>query len=176
MAVRLEVKMTITVMIVAGAFFGGFTVGALFRQPEINRLKKQVRQLQNNQGELYSTIKEQQRQVDVLKYEYNALQFYQFAKKQDNRKIYKEELLKVYMYKEYVDILYEQLASDKELDKDRNTYFSIMNDFFEDNKKVSEAQMKEAQQYILAKYNKEIMHCKYYDIDESINRIKTLSA
>ena len=60
---------------------GFVMVGGAIRQPEINRLKKQVRDLQNGNSKLMRDMKKQQEDVETLLIGYSQMKFYQVLNK-----------------------------------------------------------------------------------------------
>ncbi|NFV79011.1 hypothetical protein [Magnetospirillum aberrantis] len=83
---------------------GGAVVGALSRQPEINRLKEQVHVLQTQVSRLQTTIQEQQRQIEELKIRVNTLKAWNFVEKRRALGITRGYLIMQYGFKEYVEL------------------------------------------------------------------------
>ena len=81
---------------------GGAIGGALARQPEINRLKAQVKKLQEEIERLQSVIKEQDRQIRELKIRYNALKAYSFSERAKQKANLKGAIMFQYCFKEYM--------------------------------------------------------------------------
>lgn len=168
--------MTITVlMCIGGAFFTGFTSGVLVRQPEINRLRKQVKQLQKTNSKLNKMIEEQYRQVEKLRYQNKTLYFYQLIEKHKNKAMYRGELLKLYAIKEYLDLLYIQLVSEKDMDENEIKFFEAFDVFIENQRKISDKDMEYVKKYIISKYWLKLLFCKRYNVENNIERIKNIA-
>lgn len=83
---------------------GGLVGGALLRQPEINRLKKQVMLLQNEIARLQVIIEEQQRQITELKLRYDTIIFLRIFEKQRVAADIKGQILYLCSFKEYLSL------------------------------------------------------------------------
>ena len=75
----------LTALIAAIVGAGGFILGALSRQPEINDLHKQVKQLQKKVEDLNRVVDEQNNEIAELTARYQALKFYQIFQKSELR-------------------------------------------------------------------------------------------
>jgi len=117
------------VPIVVGA--GSFIAGALSRQPEINRLKKQVKVLQEQIEKLQFVIQEQQRQIEEYKLRYKALKGYHWIEKRKCMGVTKGFLVLQYAFKEYIELSIAQ-ASGKNINENElrfyNAYNALMSD------------------------------------------------
>lgn len=81
---------------------GGLVGGVLLRQPEIDRLKAQVKLLQSEIIRLKSIIEEQQRQIKELKLRYDTINFLRVFEKQRLAANLKSQILYLYSFKEYL--------------------------------------------------------------------------
>jgi hypothetical protein len=81
----------------------GLVIGALSRQPEINRLKEQVRVLQREVTALRRIMQEQQRQIEELKIRYNSLKAWNFAERRRTRGMTRGSLILHYGLRDYVE-------------------------------------------------------------------------
>lgn len=105
---------------------GGLVAGALSRQPEINRLKEQVKILQSEIIRLQGVIKEQQRQIEELKIRFNTLKASNFIEKKRILGITKGFLYLQYAFREYVELTIVQ-ARGKELRGDELRFYITFN-------------------------------------------------
>ena len=68
---------TATILLVGGLSGScGITIGCLMRQPEINKLRKMVKQLNKKNSELRKLLDEQMQMIEVLQDEIRAYKFY----------------------------------------------------------------------------------------------------
>lgn len=152
------------------AFIAGNISGALLRQPEINKLRMQVKDLQKSNSKLLKLIAEQQRQIEILDYDFKMMQFHQFSEKRKNRALRREEMVFLYAYYEYLNILYAKITEESEIDENANKFFILFESFFENHSKESEKEM--IKKYILSKYGKKIMRGEKPQIEQCIEKCK----
>jgi len=105
---------------------GGLAIGALSRQPEINRLKEQVRVLQREIETLRKAMQEQQRQIDELKIRYSTLKAWNFAERQRTRGMTRGSLILHYGLRDYVELTVAQ-SRGKALEGDDLRFFNAFN-------------------------------------------------
>ena len=70
-----------TALLIGFSGSGGVVIGCLVRQPEINRLRKMVKQLNDKNSSLRKIIEEQMQLVDQLQDQIRTYQFYNWLKK-----------------------------------------------------------------------------------------------
>jgi predicted RNase H-like nuclease (RuvC/YqgF family) len=101
-------------LLVAGLMTaGGLVGGALLRQPEIERLKAQVKLLQNEIKRLQSIIEEQQRQIVELRLRYDTINFLRFFEKQRIAADIKGNILYLCSFKEYIALSMRRSKGEK---------------------------------------------------------------
>ena len=141
---------------------GGFLGGALSRQPEINKLKKQVKTLQAEIVKLQLVIKEQDRQINELKIRYNTLKAYQFTEKAKQKSKVKGALMFQYCFKEYVELLVAQTKSTGyTMKEEEGIFFNIFEKLMNNEEIDVEAKM----------YLREYIHYKYSDRINSLQEV-----
>ncbi|MDI9519797.1 MAG: hypothetical protein QM308_01365 [Bacillota bacterium] len=149
---------------------GGAVVGALSRQPEINRLKRLVKQLQAEIQKLQALIDEQNNQINELFVRYKALKVYQIFSKISERKNIQKALVFQYGAKNYLDLLLKQVRNES-VDKTDLTFFrafeKVMN-----GETISKEDQKTIQVYILTKHKKEIFKLQKCDVTQTIHEIE----
>jgi hypothetical protein len=107
----------------AGAAAGSI-IGALSRQPEINRLKKQVSLLQAEISRIQGLIVEQSRQISELKIRYNVIKGYNFLLRSKFEGSIKGHIINQYAFREYVAISKTKLNG-VELDEKSKSFFGL---------------------------------------------------
>lgn len=140
------------IIINAGFALGGFIVGALSRQPEINELKKQVRSLQQEVDRLHGVIEVQNGQIRELKIRYEALKGWQFVQKSQQRGYIRGSLMYQYALKEYLEMLidadqFNRVVMNKSEVKFYNAFGKILNQG-----EISDKDREIVIEYISAKY------------------------
>lgn len=103
---------------IALGFGAGAFIGAIARQPEINRLRNQVKLLQQEINSLQELLQEQQRQIEELKLRFETLSAYHFVEKRKVRGITRGYLIFQYGFHEYVGLLLRQSKSVKIVNDD----------------------------------------------------------
>ena len=146
---------------------GSFIGGCLARQPEINRLHRQVKNLQNANGKLRRMLDEQMMVVEVLEDEIRAYKFFEFVKKRHVKKELKKNLVFQYAMTEYVSILIQRdrdraNRANVVVDVEKDKFFSIMEKYM-DKQKVEKEDGEFVDQYIINKHGKAISKCQKWD-------------
>lgn len=153
---------------------GGFIGGALSRQPEINKLKEQVRTLQNEVNRLNRLIDEQNRQINVLKTKYHALKGVNLIEEAKSKNQLKGAITYSYCLKEYLDLNYRITAQEYLPSENENAFLQIFKLILDgampagDEGKLHKYFLRE---YIREKYSSQIDSLIECDISYSLKRI-----
>ncbi|WP_316569271.1 hypothetical protein [Neobacillus sp. YIM B06451] len=140
--------------IIAGV--GGVILGALSRQPEVNRLKNQVKTLQAEIQRLQRVIKEQDRQIKELKVRYSTLKAYHFIEKSKHKSKIKGAIMFQYCFKEYMDLLIMQARSSKNQLTEEELYFFNIFERMTNNTEITIEEKMFLRGYIRDKYSFQI--------------------
>ncbi|MFD1886731.1 hypothetical protein [Paenibacillus wenxiniae] len=159
--------MALPILVPIIAALGGVVAGALSRQPEVNRLKQQVRKLQSEIQRLQQLVQEQDRQIKNLKIRYNALKAYQFTEKMKQKSKLKGVLMFQYSFKEYMDLLVVQVKNDNYLLSEDEMYFFNSFERLMNTQEISIEERLLIRTYIRTKYAHEIDN----QIDPQMNDI-----
>lgn len=152
------------------AALGGLAIGALARQPEVSKLKKQVTILKKDLSErMYKVEEELNRQLDELNKRYLALRAWQFFEKRKTRIIYEKKADEVYFMKcccsEFIRLLGKSVAKKEKLLESEQTFLSSFTNVLEN--KSTEQEVDFIKRYILdLKFDKEFI----FDFQEQIER------
>lgn len=146
---------------------GGTIVGALSRQPEINRLKQQVKTLQQEVGRLHRLIDEQDRQIKSLKVQVNGMKGYQRVQALGRTK---GAVMQQYAFKEYIDLCCEQ-AKNRSITEKEGLFFNIYENMLNgvDVDLSSKVFLKE---YLLSRYSYQIENFIEIDSNDVISRLE----
>ena len=159
-----------TALLIGFSGSGGVVVGCLMRQPEINRLRKMVRQLNDKNSELRKLLDKQMQQIDVMEDELRAYKFFNVIQKREARIELRKNLLAQYACKEYIDIL---LKKDKnrgeKLDDNQERFFCIMDNYISSKEVVAEDK-KYMDHYIITKYKNNIRKCEKWDYRQIVKK------
>ena len=151
---------------------GGIILGCAIRQPEINKLKGQVRALQNDNSEIKKLMIQQQDALQKLIAEQAKLKLFQITKKRKMDEEIRGVIWNGYLYKEYVDLL------DKAIRYGGNNCFSEKEkQAFElatrkvEGRKLTQEESNALEDYILFKYKQEIYKKQDVGIVEYVKRV-----
>lgn len=153
---------------------GGTVLGILIRQPEINKLKKQVRALQKDNSRVKELMRRQQESYEEMLVEYSSIRFYHILVRRKIKQSIRGEIVVGYELKEYVDLLLRAINegginnfSDKEKE-----FFEISTQLIENrNLKISEESEKFMSDYIIKKYKTKILKREDANILEYVKQI-----
>lgn len=151
---------------------GGSIIGALSRQPEINNLKKQVRQLQGEVERLQKIIHTQDKQIRTLLVRYKSLKAYQFNEKSKARSYVRGALIFQYAYKEYLELLMKSIDNNYvDMNNEESIFFNIFDKIIE-GQDVSDNERQAIKEYILYRYKIQIDNLEECNTDYLIERLQ----
>ena len=156
------------------AFGGGAVSGALARQPEVNKLKEQVRTLQNEVNRLNSLIDEQNRQINVLKTKYHALKGVNLIEEAKSKNQLKGAITYSYCLKEYLDLHYQITMHEYMPTENENAFLQAFKLILDGNVPAGdEGKLHKyfLRQYIREKYASQIDSLIECNISNSLKRI-----
>ena len=102
----------------------GFITGALIRQPQINKLKEQVKLLQKDNRRLLALINGQQQEYQNLLVEHKALKALQFRKKAKSKERLEENLIMQYAIRAYLVLLLKSGRHGQKMEKVEIVFFN----------------------------------------------------
>lgn len=149
---------------------GGTILGALLRQPEINKLKKQVRKLQKEIERLQINQRAQDEQIKELIIKYKALKIFQFRKKKEGRENIRGLLLYQYGTYDYLDLLIGTVKGEKEMKREDILFYNMFDKVIE-GKSISEKEKAAIKEYVMNKHWFEISMMKTYDITDKFEEL-----
>ena len=92
---------------------GSFLLGFLIRQPQINKLKKQVELLQKDNSKLIGLIEARQAEYKELLVQHKALKALQHRKKAASKELLAENLVMQYAIREYLSLLLKRVKYER---------------------------------------------------------------
>ena len=153
---------------------GSFTAGALCRQPEIQRLKKQVKVLQQEIGRLERIIDEQKRQITELNIRYKQLKAYQFVERAKQAGRARGALIHQYAYKEWLELLCAQTKG-RQMPEDEteffNTYEAVLH-----GADVPKENLVKMKKFVEQRYSYEITHFVQVETPDILNTLEATNA
>ena len=147
---------------------GGAIIGALSRQPEINRLKEQVKTLQQEVERLHKLVEEQDRQIKSLKMQVNGLKGQQQIQALGKTK---GAVMQQYAFKEYIELCCEQVKKKAITEQEQlffNVYENMLNGIQVDIE--SKVFLKE---YLYRRYGFQIEQLATLDTSELLDRLES---
>lgn len=115
----------------AGA--GGVIAGVMIRQPEVNKLQKQVKVLQSDIFALKNVVEEQNGEIAQLMLQYKALSVFQISKRREMRQSIQDQLVCQYAARDYLTLMFECATSDRKMTKDEIVFFKTYGRIIADN-------------------------------------------
>jgi hypothetical protein len=162
----------VLIPILAG--LGGAVVGALSRQPEIDRLKEQVRKLQFEIQRLQRIIAEQDRQIRELKIRYNALKAYHFVERVRQKSQMRGVLMFQYAFKEYMDLLVVQARENGYVLSEDEVLFYNAFDRLVNNTEIELEEKLLIREYIRSKYAYEIDNLIEPETGDIVEKVESI--
>lgn len=153
---------------------GGGVLGALSRQPEINKLKEQVRRLQAEVNRLNSLISEQDRQIQGLRMKYDILSGKSIIEQAKAKGQLKGAIMYSYCLKEYLDINCKILATEYVPEQQENAFFECFSQVLRGMQVITEQEKIKryfVREYIKGKYGTEIDNLIECNLSISVKRI-----
>jgi len=146
---------------------GGLIIGALSRQPEINRLKQQVRVLLQEVERLHRLIDEQDRQIKSLKMHLNSLKGYHRIQALARTK---GAVMQQYAFKEYIDLCCEQ-AKNKGITDEEQLFYNIYENMLNGIDVAVDAKVF-LKEYIMKRYGGQVEQLIEVDSNAIISRLE----
>ena len=159
--------MAIPLLIPILSAVGGLFVGALSRQPEITRLKKQAKILQQETERLQKLIEEQDRQIRSLKMQVNGLKGQQLIQALGRTK---GAVMHQYAFKEYIDLCCE-LVKDKPTTEQEKLFFNIYENML-NGIEVNIEDKVFLKEYLLRRYGYQIQNMIVIDANDILDRLE----
>ncbi len=142
----------------------GVIGGALLRQPEINRLKKDIENLKKEYADLEKKLETQDNQIRELKIRYLTLKGWQFLQKFKERRYMRGCIIYEYALKEYIPILKKaERTENLNMDTKESLFYAAFDRIL--NKGVmKDKDRSSVMNYILEKYKKDINNYQELDL------------
>lgn len=148
-----------------------FLFGFLIRQPQINKLRKQVELLHKDNSRLLKLCKTLQNDYRELFIQHKSLKVYQLMKKNASMEKLKENLIMQYALNSYMELLRKRVKYEQELTKSEIVFFNAIENFI-DGKKLSTGDKIKIRDFILGRYSDEInslRECDYKAILQELD-------
>lgn len=164
------VKKVTPVLAVVVATAGGFVLGALSRQPEINDLKGQVKRLKKQQEHLIQVLNLQNEEIEDLLARYHMLKTYQVLQRSEMKTQLRESLIFQYATVDYLNLMLsciEANANPSEVEADFYCAFTkVLSD-----KDLSDEEMAAVKVYVISRHKSEIKSMVPCDTDTPLEAI-----
>jgi len=162
-----------SLLLIGSVLLGGAAIGALARQPEVNRLKAQVRELQEEIQRLQRIVQEQDRQIKELKIRYEALKVYQIMERMKQKSRVRGSLIFQYAFMEYLDLLVMRTHDEEELQEEQQLFFNIFDKII-NGKVLSVEEKMLIREYIIDKYHHQVTNLIEPDSKQVLERIDNI--
>ena len=152
------------------AFFG-FLIGLFARQPAINKLKKQVILLQQDNENLLNIIEANHQSFQELLVQHKALKAIQISKKTALKDQMVENLIMQYAVKEYLTLLLKCGKHGQKLEKDELVFFSAFEKVI-NGKTLSSSNKVNIKDYILSRHKANIKKLQECDCSHILKELQ----
>ena len=150
-----------------------FLIGFFVRQPKINKLKKQLKTLQNEIEKLENLRKDQNEEFKRLLLKYKALKIYQIKEKANSKEKITSVLIMQYGLEDYLKLLFKRAEKNK-LDKDDIKFLKAYDNVIE-GKALSDTDKVVISSYIKSKHSADIEQMKESNSDAEIIKLREYS-
>lgn len=137
------------------ATFAGFFACFLIMQPKVNKLKKQVAVLQENNAQLLARCNHLQEEFRELLVQHKALKALQFKKKADSKGRLQENLMMQYAIRDYLELLLKRVKTQQKFDNGEKTFYKAFEGVIE-GAPLSGTDKAHVKEYVLAHHKGEI--------------------
>ena len=149
----------------------GFIAGALIRQPQINKLKEQVKLLQKDNRRLLALVNGQQQEYQKLLVEHKALKALQFRKKAKSKERLEENLTMQYAIRAYLVLLLKSGRHGQKMEKAEVVFFNAFEKVI-NGKKLSTSDKVKIRDYIMEHHKadiKALRECEIAPVLQELN-------
>ena len=149
----------------------GFIAGALICQPQINKLKEQVKLLQKDNRRLLALVNGQQQEYQNLLVEHKALKALQFRKKAKSKERLEENLTMQYAIRAYLVLLLKSGRHGQKMEKAEVVFFNAFEKVI-NGKKLSTSDKVKIRDYIMEHHKadiKALRECEIAPVLQELN-------
>lgn len=157
-------------LVVAITALGGFVLGGLVRQPEINDLKNQVKQLKKQQEHLVQVVNAQNDEIRDLLNRYHALKVYQVFQRSDMKAQLRNSLVFQYATADYLRLMVSCIESETK-PSDAETAFYCAFTKMLSGRGLSDAEMAAVKDYVVPRHKEEIGALVPCDTDSALEAL-----
>lgn len=150
---------------------GGIIAGALIRQPEINKLQKQVEMLQADLARIESVAEEQNREISQMLITRSALKVYQFSKRSQMKNGIQDRLICQYAAADYLTLLLDHVSSDIEMNSEEIKFYKLYARMIEDNR-IDDDELAQLKPIMMKRHGREIEEMQTCDMKAIFERIR----
>lgn len=150
-----------------------FIAGALIRQPQINKLKEQVKLLQKDNRRLLALVNGQQQEYQNLLVEHKALKALQFRKKAKSKERLEENLTMQYAIRAYLVLLLKSGRHGQKMEKAEVVFFNAFEKVI-NGKKLSTSDKVKIRDYIMEHHKadiKALRECEIAPVLQELNDV-----
>ena len=149
----------------------GLIVGVLIRQPEINKLKRQVKSLQAQVDALQEAVGAQKEEIAALLLKLKTLKIHQVIRSHEIKNEIREALLVQYASKDYLQLLLECAKGAHQMDKDDVRFYSAYNKLLAE-KKLSNNERSCINSYVSERHQAELSSLRECDVQPTLDEIR----
>lgn len=162
------------VMMAIGAALGlggGVGMGLLLRQPEINKLHKQVKMLQGDVERLQAVVEEQDQEIAQLIVEYKAVSVIHFFQRSAMKEEIEDKLLNQYAAADYLRLLLDCVNGDYKMEPDDVRFYKSFGRML-NNEPIDYDDKEFVKEYVRVRHSGQIRRLEICDTENVFEEIK----
>ena len=152
------------------AALGGFVLGGLVRQPEVNDLKNQVKQLKKQQEHLIRVVNAQNEEIQDLLDRYHALNTYQVFQRSGMKSQLRDSLVFQYATADYLELMISCIESNEDPSEPESAFYFAFTKMLA-GKKLSDDEMIAVKDHVMSRHKAEINALVPCDTDSALEAI-----
>lgn len=152
------------------AALGGFILGGLVRQPEVNDLKHQVKQLKKQQERFVQVVDAQNEEIRDLLDRYHALKVHQVLQRSEMKKLLQDSLVFQYATADYLELMISRIESGEDPSETEGAFYCAFSNMLA-GKALSEDEMAAVKSYVMPRHKEEIASLTPCDTDSALEAL-----
>lgn len=163
------------IIIALSALVGGTIFGTLIRQPQVNRLKKQIKRLQDGYEDIEKLYLSYNDTFNDMLIQYKGMKAFELKKKAETKKELTSCLIYQYGIKDYLNLLFDMIKKNKKLSSNERDFFFAFDGVLE-GRDISKRDMETIKNYIESQHKNEIKNLISCDCDFEFEELNNFNA
>lgn len=152
----------------------GFVAGILVRQPEINKLRKQIEDLQQNNEKLKNALSEQNDKLAQLFISYKSINIFRILKRRKVKEDVRLHLVFQYATSDYLNLMIDRVENKYKMSREEIEFYRNYEKIIADGV-IEDPELELIKEYILSNHFNDIQKLKECDTNLAFERIKNFN-